>query len=601
MNFKEYLETKKLSEASEGKYFNALSKVIKENSYDVMKKMSIEELNELLIFVKNSEYDIKGQKMYSTALSHYIDFYNSQNLFIADSKLEIKTAKKINKPHNRIIYGAPGTGKSYQLNKEVKDKENFPELEEIKIKPKETDEKTINYWIATCGEDNDYWSKFYDKSKFAIGWGGIEDLKNFGYLSNINEKLMEIYDYGKKNRTINYFKYMKTTIKKDDIIIIRKGRKNIIEGYGVVTGDYEYDISMPEDFYHTIPVKWKKKETITLDEYSRNLPWATISSANDELVSLLSKNKYIEKEIETEEITHEVVDRVTFYDGYTHGQFVGTYKPVPEGDTITYKYIPGPFMKQLLESYKNPNYNFCLIIEEINRAKADKVFGNIFQLLDRDNSGKSEYHIAVSEDQEVYLREKLEDEYDEILKNLLDKGLYIPKNLYIWATMNSADQGVYPMDSAFKRRWHFEHIGLDENENEFGDKEKIYVLRYQKKLEAKEIEDKIILWNDFRKIINKVLSNENVSEDRLLAPFFIKENNFQVKEDNIYELDIEVFKNKILMYLFDDVLRHKKKTILFDDSIINFSQLIEACEGGKVIFKSGVIQELDEKRILKED
>ena len=64
---------------------------------------------------------------------------------------------------------------------------------------------------------------------------------------------------------------------------------------------------------------------------------------------------------------------------------------------------------------------------------------------------------------------------------------------------------------------------------------------------------------------------------------------------------IFLFKNKILMYLFDDVLRHKKKTILFDDSIINFSQLIEACDDGKVIFKSGVIQELDEKRISKED
>lgn len=514
-----------------------------------------------------------------------------------DIVIDLKTSI-IDLGYNRIIYGAPGTGKSYKLNKEV---ESFPKLEKIKINPKKTDEKTINYWIATCGEDNDYWDKFYDKKKFAIGWGELGNLKSFDSLSKINENFMEKYEYKENNRTINYFKYMKTTMKKGDIIIIRKGRRNLIEGYGIITGDYEYDNSMPEDFYHTIPVEWKKKESIVLEEYSRALPWATICSANDELVSLLSKNKYIEKEVEVKKILHEVVDRVTFYDGYTHGQFVGTYKPVPEGDTITYKYIPGPFMKQLVKSYKNPNDNFCLIIEEINRAKADKVFGNIFQLLDRDSSGKSEYHIAISSDQKVYLREKLEDEYDEILNDLLDKGLYIPKNLYIWATMNSADQGVYPMDSAFKRRWHFEHIGLDENENEFGDEGKTYVLRYQKKLEDEATEDKIILWNEFRKIINKVLSNENVSEDRLLAPFFIKENNFQVKENNIYELDIEVFKNKILMYLFDDVLRHKKKTILFDDSIMNFSQLIEACDDGKVIFKSGVIQELDEKRKSKED
>ncbi len=576
MNFKEYLKTKKLSEASESKYFNALSKVIKEGSYDVMKKMSIDELNELLIFVKNSDYDIKGQKMYSTALSHYIDFYSS--------KLERKSSKKIDKPHNRIVYGAPGTGKSYQLSKEIE--VDFPKLIKTKIKNKKTDDKTINYWIATCGEDNDYWNDFHSKNKFAIGWSEIGDLKQFTSLSSINKKLMEEYDYKKNNRTINFFKYMKTNMKKGDIIIIRKGRKNLIEGYGIITGDYEYDSSMPEDFYHTLPVEWKKKESIALDGYSRNLPWVTISYANDELVSLLSKNKYIEKVIETKEAKYEVVDRVTFYDGYTHGQFVGTYKPVPEGDSITYKYIPGPFMKQLVESYKNPNHNFCLIIEEINRAKADRVFGNIFQLLDRDSNGNSEYHIAVSADQEVYLREELEDEYSETLDKLLNEGLYIPNNLYIWATMNSADQGVYPMDSAFKRRWHFEHIGLDQNENEFGEEGKTYGLAYQQESEAEGIENKIIPWNDFRRIINKNLLGNKVSEDRLLAPFFIKENNFQLKEDDFFELDTEVFKNKILMYLFDDVLRHKKKTILFDENIDSFSQLKSTYGKGENIFKS---------------
>lgn len=513
-----------------------------------------------------------------------------------DIVLDLKTSI-IDLGYNRIIYGAPGTGKSYQLNQEVR---SFPKLEKIKINPKKTDEKTINYWIATCGKDNYYWDKFYDKKKFAIGWGELGDLNQFNSLPNINERLMEKYNYGKANRTINYFKYMKTSMKKDDIIIIRKGRKNLIEGYGIITGDYEYDSSMPEDFYHTIPIEWKKKEAIVLEDYSRDLPWGTISSANDELVSLLSKNKYIDKEVETEEILHEVVDRVTFYDGYTHGQFVGTYKPVPEGDTITYKYIPGPFMKQLVESYKNPNYNFCLIIEEINRAKADKVFGNIFQLLDRDSDGKSEYHIAVSEDQEVYLREKLEDEANEILKDLLDKGLYIPKNLYIWATMNSADQGVYPMDSAFKRRWHFEHIGLDQNEDEFGKEGYTYELRYQKKSETEGTKKKIIVWNEFRKIINENLLRDNVSEDRLLAPFFIKENNFKSKENNTYILDGEVFKNKILMYLFDDVLRHKRKTILFDENIKSFSQLIEACEDGKVLFSKEIISNLDIKESKNE-
>ncbi|OQY42231.1 MAG: hypothetical protein B6227_02765 [Fusobacteriia bacterium 4572_74] len=166
--------------------------------------------------------------------------------------------------------------------------------------------------------------------------------------------------------------------------------------------------------------------------------------------------------------------------------------------------------------------------------------------------------------------------------------------------MNSADQGVYPMDSAFKRRWHFEHIGLDENENKFGDKDKTYELTYQQESETEGAEKKTILWNEFRKIINENLLRDNVSEDRLLAPFFIKENNFKLKENNIYELNEGVFKNKILMYLFDDVLRHKRKNILFDENIKSFSQLIKACEDGKVIFSKEIIEKLDIKKIIKE-
>lgn len=326
--------------------------------------------------------------------------------------------------------------------------------------------------------------------------------------------------------------------------------------------------------------KWKENKVIDLKVSNMDLPHNRIVYG----APGTGKSYQLNKEVKVD--FGEKIDRVTFYDGYTHGQFVGTYKPVPEGDTITYKYIPGPFMKQLVESYKNPTHNFCLIIEEINRAKADRVFGNIFQLLDRDSSGKSEYHIAVSEDQETYLREELGDEYNDTLENLLKEGLYIPNNLYIWATMNSADQGIYPMDSAFKRRWHFEHIGLDQNEEKFGEKEKNYKLTYQKGSEVEGTENKNILWNEFRKIINENLLKNKVSEDRLLAPFFIKENDFQLKDEDLYELDMKIFKNKILMYLFDDVLRHKRKNILFNENIESFSKLKSKYKNGENIFKN---------------
>ena len=276
--------------------------------------------------------------------------------------------------------------------------------------------------------------------------------------------------------------------------------------------------------------------------------------------------------------TVSTIERVTFYDGYTHGQFVGTYKPVPNHESITYKYIPGPFMKQLIKALKSPEDKFCLIIEEINRARADKVFGNIFQLLDRKN-GVSQYPIAVSEDQAAYLESELSDGYYELLSTILSTGLYIPDNLYIWATMNSADQGVYALDSAFKRRWHFEHVGLDENEEKFFDEETIPGIIFQSFKKDGTIYYDAVPWNDFRHEINKRLLKSKVFEDRLIAPFFIKPTDFirdseqEYLEDNIYELEEDIFLDKVLMYLFEDVLKHKNKNTLFKSEYESFSEL----------------------------
>ncbi|WP_300394087.1 hypothetical protein, partial [Fusobacterium sp.] len=300
------------------------------------------------------------------------------------------------------------------------------------------------------------------------------------------------------------------------------------------------------------------------------------------------------KEILTKEERIKTIERVTFYDGYTYGQFVGTYKPVPcliNGiESISYKYIPGVFMKQLINAYQNPDYNFCLIIEEINRAKADRVFGNIFQLLDRQENGESEYRIAISDDQKKYLETELGEYNIDILNNIIENGLYIPKNLYIWATMNSADQGVYPLDSAFKRRWSFEYIGLDDNSEKFisDENNKLFILNYN------EI---YIKWNDFREIINNKLLENNILEDRLIAPFFIKKSSFK-ENDNYLELDKKIFTDKILMYLFDDILRHSRKNILFKNGINSFSQLKKEFNNNEEIFNTEVTEKIREKNIL---
>lgn len=301
------------------------------------------------------------------------------------------------------------------------------------------------------------------------------------------------------------------------------------------------------------------------------------------------KSHMLNKEVE-EEFESANTERVTFYDGYTYGQFVGMYKPyITENNEIIYKYVSGPFMRILVKALQNDSQNFCLIIEEINRAKADKVFGNIFQLLDRNNSGESQYPIALSEEQYTYLKNELKDNarvWETIEKN----GLYLPKNLCIWATMNSADDCVYPLDSAFKRRWRFKYIGLNDNENNFGTGETFKIGTYK---------EHDIIWNNFRHALNNKLK-DRITEDKLIAPFFISPNDFKEQDKNgIREIETDIFIEKLLMYVFDDILRHypKIKTEIFNSDIKTFSDISEKCKSNSIplneIFKNEFLDTID--------
>lgn len=163
-------------------------------------------------------------------------------------------------------------------------------------------------------------------------------------------------------------------------------------------------------------------------------------------------------------------ERVTFHPSITYGQFVGVFKPFPiirnDTETITYKYIPGPLIKQVINALLFPENKYLLIIEELNRANVASVFGDTFQLLDRSESNDSEYPINISEDLQYYLENEIynnpiHSERIEMLKRTLKNGLIFPKNMYLWATMNSADQGVMPLDTAFKRRWELKYFDVN--------------------------------------------------------------------------------------------------------------------------------------------
>lgn len=248
-------------------------------------------------------------------------------------------------------------------------------------------------------------------------------------------------------------------------------------------------------------------------------------------------------------------ERVTFHPDYSYANFVGTYKPVPckdsdDKDAITYSYVPGPFMRTYVKALQNSKTDtpkpFLLVIEEINRANVAAVFGDVFQLLDRGDDEVSEYPIQASEDIKKYLAGELggnPDDYSEIR---------LPDNMFIWATMNSADQGVFPMDTAFKRRWDFTYLGIDDSEAGIVGKK---VVLGQGDYRC------IVEWNALRKAINNELLTYKVNEDKLMGPYFISKKNLPEGEMIDPAVFTRIFKNKVIMYLFDDAAKQKRITL----------------------------------------
>lgn len=244
-----------------------------------------------------------------------------------------------------------------------------------------------------------------------------------------------------------------------------------------------------------------------------------------------------------------------------HGKAIRPYlnlQPGNGGKEISYEYVPGPFMRIYTQAINHPEEKYLLLIEEINRANVAAVFGDVFQLLDR-KSGVSEYPIATSEDIKAFLMDNLEclkgkriDEFSDEESRLYQE-MRIPNNMFIWATMNSADQGVFPMDTAFKRRWEFEYIGVDDEAKEV---EK-YIIPI-----GDEEHRKYVKWDDLRERINDILSSDDckVNEDKLLGPFFISKSMLESaceKEERF----IKAFESKVIMYLFEDAMKMRPANI----------------------------------------
>lgn len=290
------------------------------------------------------------------------------------------------------------------------------------------------------------------------------------------------------------------------------------------------------------------------------------------------------------EITQgEHVIRTTFHPDSDYSTFVGAYKPtteevvmrdlsghrIYEGDKelyenkIVYKFVAQAFLQAYVKAWKyfaeaqdggEPKKQF-LVIEEINRGNCAQIFGDLFQLLDRNDYGFSDYPIQADMDMKNYLSEAFRGlkiasaerinaiyNKDVVSKVLSGEELLLPSNLYIWATMNTSDQSLFPIDSAFKRRWDWQYMPISKGHDDKTGAE----INWRIQGETNEYD-----WWSFLEKINEHIDSTTNSEDKKLGFFFCK------AKDNV--ISSETFVGKVIFYLWNDVF----KDYGFDDSIFD--------------------------------
>ena len=233
----------------------------------------------------------------------------------------------------------------------------------------------------------------------------------------------------------------------------------------------------------------------------------------------------------------------TSYDSVVRGG-MACYEqnPIQEnGSKITYEFVPQAFTNAYVKAW-NTDDDVYLVIEEINRGNCAQIFGDLFQLLDRKN-GVSEYPVEADTDLQNYLSKALaktsRTDIPEDVK--FGKKLMLPSNLYIWATMNTSDQSLFPIDSAFKRRWEWKYIKIKEGKDEHGNK-------LDWKVDVKMDESGTLLsWWDFIKKINEIIASMTSSADKQLGYFFC------CAKDGV--IDEETFVSKVIFYLWNDVFK----------------------------------------------
>ena len=391
--------------------------------------------------------------------------------------------------------------------------------------------------------------------------------KSYNEIKDLNDDdfIVHLYTVNDKNRYYvradeKIFKeYLRSIIvpKISDIIFFKDEVKKIIEIHLAVNYSYTSNPDGEDE----------------QDDFKNETTKGIIPSTNILLYGVpgCGKSYYVEQNYESK-VEEGFTIRVVFHPDYTYSDFVGQVMPIlktipnEQGEDekkLQYEFVPGPFTQILHTAYLEPEKQCLLIIEELNRGNAPAIFGEIFQLLDRNDNGESKYGIY-NADIAKYAYTDL-TKYDGWQEEAVAKeSIKLPPNLTIVATMNTSDQNVFTMDTAFQRRWQMKHIPNRFTGESLDEKTINHV--------AKHLPNSEISWGVFAQTVNKKMHTANLgfggTEDKSLGVYFATDNDLD---------DAERFAEKVLKYLWDDAFKLGRKE-LFNDCSQGLSAVIEAYE-----------------------
>lgn len=438
-----------------------------------------------------------------------------------------------------------------------------------------------NYYVVQL-YDKTQESSYFDDNIFTIGWKNVDDFREYNSDDEIvNKKLTadKSNDLKATKSILSCFKKLKA----GDRLLLKETNNNNDEtkiiAIGEVLEGYDQSYAFDDKIGHIISVEWTSLEE----------PFIIENKLKDCIISKFNNRKLINnieykitngnctesgKDIIGQNIIYYGVpgcgksrlandeaekngnvERIIFHPDYSYADFVGQILPVLKDGKPEYKFVAGDFTKILGAALSNPDQHFYLIIDEINRGNASAIFGDVFQLLDRlkedrkgFKKGDSEYSI-----QNANISQYLKD------IGLDNTEVYIPSNLSIVATMNSSDQNVFPLDTAFKRRWIFKKVS-----NIFDDNHP-----YKDDFVAKSK----VTWQTFVDILNNKIATLNEyginGDDKQIGKYFLSKEEIK---------DIDLIADKLLLYLWEDVVKFNR-SLLFPSNYKTLDELIASFKG----------------------